>query len=538
MKLVIYARYSSHSQTEQSIEGQLQACCEYAKTNGHTVIREYIDRAITGKTDKRPNFQKMIVDSTKRQFEGVLVYQLDRFARNRYDSATYKSKLKKNGVRVLSARENIGEDASGILIEGVLESMAEYYSAELAQKIQRGMDINGAKHLSTGSNPGFGFKVVDKHIVLNPDTAPIAKEIFERYAAGETVAEITAWLNARQIKTTKGGPFNKNSLHALFRNRRYVGIYTYKGVETPNAVPRIVSDELFEAVQVILGKNKTAPARSRAKAEYLLTTKIFCGHCREMMTGYSGTSKTGTVHNYYICNGKKQKSCTKKTVRKEYIEDLVLAKCREQLTDNNIRKIAKEVAAVCAADYDSSELKRLRSCLKETEQAIEKLLSALELGQAADIIADRLTKRAVEKQDLEKQIAIEQQNQIPLSEQDILFFLTALKKGDADDEKYRRMLVNIFVVAVYLFDDKITYILTVGDKSVTVTDSLLADIDQSNADYMGSFMIGSAPPRRSKRHIACSDFFQKSERTHYAAPPFPNRTRFAGLRFGAALWAA
>lgn len=365
------------------------------------------------------------------------------------------------------------------------------------------MDINGAKCLSTGSNPGFGYKVVNKHIVLNEETAPIAREIFERYAAGETVAEITAWLNSRQIKTTKGGPFNKNSLHAMFRNRRYIGVYTYKGIETPDAIPCIISDELFEAVQVILGKNKTAPARTRAKAEYLLTTKLLCGHCREMMTGYSGTSKTGTVHNYYICNGKKQKSCTKKTVRKEYIEDLVLSKCREQFTDNNIRKIAREVAAVCAADYDGSELKRLRSCLKEAEQAIDKLLSALELGQVADIIADRLAKRAAEKQDLKKQIAIEQQSQIPLSEQDILFFLTALKKGDANDEKYRRMLVNIFVVAVYLFDDKVTYILTVGDKSVTVTDSLLADIDQSNADYKGSLMSRSAPPQGYCTNACC-----------------------------------
>lgn len=495
MNIVIYARYSSHSQTEQSIEGQLQTCYEFAKNNGHIVIGEYIDRAQSGTTDSRAQFQRMISDSDKHTFEGVLVYQLDRFARNRYDSAINKAKLKKNGVRVISARENISDDASGILVEGVLESMAEYYSAELAQKIQRGMDINGAKCLSTGSNPGFGFKVVAKRIVLNPDTAPIAREIFERYAAGETVAEITAWLNARQIKTTKGGVFNKNSLHAMFRNKRYLGIYTYKGVETADAIPRIVSDELFEAVQVILNKNKTAPARSRAKAEYFLTTKLFCGHCREMMTGYAGTSKTGTVHNYYICNGKKQKTCTKKTVRKEYIEDLVIAKCREQLTDSNIVKIAREVAAVCAADYDGSELKRLRGCLKETEKAIDNLLKALELGQASDTIAARLSQRTVEKQDLEKQIAIEQKSQIPLSEQDILFFLTALKKGDANDPKYQRMLINIFVVAVYLYDDKITYILTVGGKSVTATDSLLAAIDQSNADYMSSCMSSSAPPK-------------------------------------------
>ena len=133
MNVVIYARYSSHSQTEQSIEGQLHTCYEYAKNNGYLVVGEYIDRAQSGTTDSRAEFQRMIADSDKHTFEGVLVYQLDRFARNRYDSAINKAKLKKNGVRVISARENISDDASGILVEGVLESMAEYYSAELSQ---------------------------------------------------------------------------------------------------------------------------------------------------------------------------------------------------------------------------------------------------------------------------------------------------------------------------------------------------------------------------------------------------------------------
>ena len=141
MNVVIYARYSSDRQTEQSIEGQLKECYEYARRNGYTIVGEYIDRAISGTTDHRPEFLRMIADGDKKLFQAVLVYQLDRFARNRYDSATYKAKLKKNGIRVLSARENISDDASGVLMEAVLEGMAEYYSVELSQKIRRGMDI-------------------------------------------------------------------------------------------------------------------------------------------------------------------------------------------------------------------------------------------------------------------------------------------------------------------------------------------------------------------------------------------------------------
>lgn len=210
MNIVIYARYSSHSQTEQSIEGQLQTCYEFAKNNGHIVIGEYIDRAQSGTTDSRAEFQRMIADSDKHTFDAVLVYQLDRFARNRYDSAINKAKLKKNGVRVISARENISDDASGILVEGVLESMAEYYSAELSQKIRRGMDINAEKCLSNGSNPGLGYYVdEERRFHIDPEGVAVVREIFEMYASGKTVAEITKYLNAKQVKTSLGKEFNK-----------------------------------------------------------------------------------------------------------------------------------------------------------------------------------------------------------------------------------------------------------------------------------------------------------------------------------------
>lgn len=333
MNAVIYARFSSHNQTEQSIEGQLKTCYEFAQKNGYTIVGEYIDRAISGTTDARPDFLRMIDDSAKKAFQYVLVYQLDRFARNRYDSATYKARLKKNGVRVLSARENITDDASGILVEGLLESMAEYYSAELAQKIRRGMDINAEKCLCTGGNIALGFKVApDKHFIVDEETAPIVLKIFELYASGQTVAQICETMNNQGVRTSRGVPFNKNSLRKLLQNKRYIGIYTYKDKEIPGGMPRIVPDDLFYQVQEMMFKNKKAPARSKAKQEYLLTTKLFCGHCRDMMTGIKGNSHTGRAYYYYKCNNAKRKQCSKKAVQKDYIENLVIEECRKQLT--------------------------------------------------------------------------------------------------------------------------------------------------------------------------------------------------------------
>ena len=355
MNVVIYARYSSDRQTEQSIEGQLKECYEYARRNGYTVVGEYIDRAISGTTDHRPEFLRMIADGDKKLFQAVLVYQLDRFARNRYDSATYKAKLKKNGIRVLSARENISDDASGVLMEAVLEGMAEYYSVELSQKIRRGMDINAEKCLSTGGNLALGFRVdSEKHIQIDPDTAPVVQKIFEMYASGQSMADIIRYLNANHIKTSYGNEFNKNSLNRILRNKRYIGVYTYRGTETPDGLPRIISDDLFYEVQDMMDKKKKAPARAKAFENYILSTKLFCGYCQAAMTGISGTSKTGTKYHYYQCvTNRRDKSCHKKAVSKAYVEDLVIKETRKLLTKENIDRIAKEVVRLCEQEKDT-----------------------------------------------------------------------------------------------------------------------------------------------------------------------------------------
>jgi DNA invertase Pin-like site-specific DNA recombinase len=495
MNIVIYARYSSHSQTEQSIEGQLETCYEYAKNNGYTVIGEYIDRAQSGTTDKREEFQRMISDSDRHTFEAVLVYQLDRFARNRYDSAINKQRLKKNGVRVISARENISDDASGILVEGVLESMAEYYSAELSQKIRRGMNINAEKHLSNGSNPGLGYVVdEERRFHIDPETAPIVREIFEMYASGKTATEIVTYLNAKQIRTSRGNVFNKNSMNRILRNRRYIGYYIYGDTEVPDAMPRIIDDELFNRVQRILDRNKKAPARARAKEEYILTTKLFCGYCREMMVGYSGTSRTGTMYYYYICKNARKKQCAKKIVNKQAIEDRVVSECRKLLTDGNIKKIAEAVAATCKSDYDNSEVKRIKALIKENDEAIENLWKALERGQAVDMITERIDKRKQEKEELQGQLAIETGKQVVLTAPQIEAFLYSLKRGKVNDERNRKGIINIFLRAVYLWDNKITLVLNGGEKPITIDDILLDEIEADNKAFVSSSMVAVAPP--------------------------------------------
>lgn len=480
MNVVIYARYSSERQTEQSIEGQLKECYEYARRNGYSVVGEYIDRAISGTTDHRPEFLRMIADGDKKFFKAVLVYQLDRFARNRYDSAVYKAKLKKNGIRVLSARENISDDASGVLMEAVLEGMAEYYSVELSQKIRRGMDINAEKCLCTGGNVALGFYVdSEKRFQINPDTAPVVKKIFEMYVSGNTMAEIIRYLNAQHIKTSYGNEFNKNSIDRILRNKRYIGIYTYRGTEIPDGLPRIISDELFYEAQDMMNKKKKAPARAKAHESYILSTKLFCGYCKSAMTGISGKGKMGKKYYYYQCiTNRRDKSCKKKTVSKGYIEDLVIAETRKLLTRDNIERIATEVVRLCEQEKNTDNLKRLKKLLKENERATENLFKALESGQLVEILAERISQKKKEHDELERQILLEEATNMVPTVNEIRFFLNQFRKGNINDAKYRQALVDTFINKIYLYDDKMTVLYNTQDShsEVTIDDKSLSRV--------------------------------------------------------------
>ena len=286
MTAVIYARYSSDNQREESIEGQLRECTAFADKNGITVLRHYIDRAVSAKTDNRPEFQNMIKDSGKKLFDMIIVWKLDRFARNRYDSARYKAQLKKNGVKVVSATEVISDGAEGIILESMLEGFAEYYSVDLSEKVVRGMTDNALKCMFNGGTLPMGYLIdADQHFQIDPVTAPYILDAFKRYDEGATMTEIRDWLNEQGMKNIRGNPLTYNSVQQLLKNRRYIGEYQYREIIVPDGIPAIVPLDLFERVQAKMAKNKKAAARHKAEDDYLLTTKLFCGYCGANLCG-------------------------------------------------------------------------------------------------------------------------------------------------------------------------------------------------------------------------------------------------------------
>ena len=498
MNAVIYARYSSTAQRDVSIDIQLQDCRKYCEQNGLTIVKEYVDRALTGTDDNRPNFQRMIEDSSTGLYERIVVYQFSRFFRNKEKSVIYKGMLKQRGIRVLSVNQYVEDGPSGVIVESIFEAIDEFYSLELSQKIKKGMDKNGEQCLCTGGNIALGFKVNQfRQFEVDPNTAPIVKTVFEMYANGKTVTEITRHLNSLGYKTSRGVAFNKNSLHTMLKNKRYIGVYTYKGKEIPGGMPRIISDELFNKVAEIMAKNKKAPARARAKVEYLLTTKLFCGRCKEMMTGFSATGKQGTVYNYYICNGRKAKRCEKDMVKKNYIENLVLAQCRKLLSAPNIEKISKEVSAICQAERDTSNLRYLQKRLAESERKRDNALNAVletDMPRLRENIYERIAQLEAEQENIREEISKETMPFPSLTEPKIKFFLMALKKGSMTDEKYKKMLIKIFVNKIYLYDDRITIAFHSGDDTVEINDRLLSELEEKDGEIKNLFLAGDGPP--------------------------------------------
>ena len=456
-KAVIYARYSSHNQREESIEGQIRECQDFAVRNGFTIIGEYIDRAISGKTDNRADFQRMIRDSEKGNFQIVLVYAIDRFARNRYDSAIYKAKLKKNGVKVFYAKQNIPDSPEGIILESVMEGYAEYYSQNLAIHIKRGMKENALQCKVTGGTTPLGYRISESHTYeVDPAGAKIIREIFEMYASGVSATQIVNYCNKQGYRTARGGSFNKNSLRTILLNNKYVGIYKYGDVEIENGIPAIVDKELFDKVQAMFHHNHAARAKSKANADYLLTTKLFCGHCGSNMVGESGTSRNGEVYYYYKCsNRKRTKVCHKHTERKEWIEEVVVRHAVETvLTDENIEMIADKAVELMEKEFaEQSVLSTLEQTKKDVEKKIKNLIDLMEQGISTPSTKERLLDLESQKTDLENRIARESMKKPPLSKERVMHWLYSFKGGDARDVEYQRRVIDTLINSIYVYDN-------------------------------------------------------------------------------------
>ena len=469
MKAVIYARYSSDNQREESIEGQLRECNEYAAYNDIQVVSTYIDRALSAKTDNRPQFQQMIKDSYRMGFDIIIVWKLDRYARNRFDSAHYKAILKKNGVKVISATETISEGAEGILLESMLEGYAEYYSAELAQKVKRGMTENALKGKWNGGGIPFGYMVSrDQKLEIEPVAAQMVREIFKMAYDGKTVRDIHRHLEDNHITRTNGKPLRYNAVRYILSNRTYIGEYNHSGITIENGVPAIIEKEIFDAVQNELRKNSKAPARHTADDDYLLTTKLFCGKCGAMMVAQAGTSHRGNVYRYYACVRQKKHLCDKKMLPKEKLENFIVYKTMNVLQNDSV--IEELSALLYELQYNESTLiPQLEQQLKEKEREIGNIIAAIQEGANSPTLTKRLNELEQQKSEIETAIVKEQIQSPTYSQDEYRMALTNYRKVDISTQDGKRKIIDTFINAIYVYDDHLKIIYNGKNKEESVS---------------------------------------------------------------------
>ena len=381
----------------------------------------------------------------------VLVYKLDRFSRNKYETAINKKLLRDNGVKLISAMENIPDTPEGIILESLLEGMAEYYSAELSQKVLRGLNENRQKGLYTGGLVIFGYRANHKKIEICEPEAEIVRHIFEELTEGIPMKDIMEELNEKGI-LYRGKPFAKSTIYRLITNEKYVGIYRHGDEVYTNIYPPIVPEKVFYFVKEKLDANKYG--KHTREAVYLLKEKVRCGYCGHMVVSESGTSHTNSVIRYYKCGGKKNShiECESAPIRKELLEDIVANSTYEILNNpDTIDLIASKILIAHQKKNQSQALiEILQTEYAAVQRSIENILNNMEKGLVTQSMRDRLEQLEERKININEKLLLERsRQQKPLTKQEVeTFLVTALSK------KAKAML-QILIKEVKLFKDKI-----------------------------------------------------------------------------------
>lgn len=487
-KAFIYARFSSDMQRNESIDAQIRAAEKYAAQNDYIVINKYIDRAKSATTDQRPQFQQMMSDIVSTDVDAIIVHKLDRFARNRYDSAIYRNIMKKNNVVLLSVLENLNDSPEAIILEAVIEGYNEYYSKNLAREVEKGKRENAIQCKHVGGIPPLGYDVdpVTKKLTINRFEAEAVKMIYSMYLDGCGYGEIIFNLNQRGFKTKRGNAFRKNSIYEILKNEKYTGVYIYNKsaaknadgtynrhkyktddeiIRVPDGIPQIISQKDFDKVQIKIQQRRRKTATYKAKHDYLLTGKIQCGICGSIYVG--NARKANATHPEYIsyrCSRKNGSlKCRNREIRKDIIENIVLSRLADYFFDESILSGLSKAYNEYIASQDTSLNNRIQGIdddLSDIDRQISNIVNVVaQTGSAA--LSDRL--KELEQERVEKLYLLSSlQEQLHSNRIDDKSLKVAfqkakemLKKGNLATQK---LIVNTYINCVKLYPDRIEII--------------------------------------------------------------------------------
>ena len=510
LNAVLYCRYSSTQQTENSIDGQLRECRRFADYHGYKIIGEYIDRAKSGTSvEQRDDFLRMVGDAKKQQFAFVIVYRFDRFARNRYDSVVYKRQLAISGVRVISATEAVADGPDGAILEAMYEAMDESYSRRLSAITLRGIQEAARKGIWCSAIP-FGYRTENKRLIIDEKEAAAVREIYTQYAAGKTKTEIANWLNSHGYRTHRGNPFTCNNFNTILSNPVYIG--TGKCREIDVETPAILDKDLYDAVQNLLAKNAPARGRKTDKRYFALTGKLYCGLCGCAMTSDLGTSQNGTVHAYYSCSRRKTAhgvrggKCKKKSERQDFLEWYIVRQTMSHvLTDTRIAEISERLEKLSREDQASTSIREIEARQKEINCELDDLTDKL-ISTSNQLIISRINTRAdelaVELAALDADLShLRLQVDHSLTAAQIAAYLRTLRNGDPLDPDFRRRIIDSFIQRVYLFDDKILVYYNIKETAPITYDQAIDDLDGLSAQLSSGCAEFGSPNESLPEHI-------------------------------------
>lgn len=471
---VIYARYSSQSQDAQTIDMQIKICREFAKKSGLKILDEYIDEARSGTNSNRPGFIRLKEDCKLGKFSYIIVYMSDRLYRNIKEILDFEYEIKEYNVTILYANENCYDDTpQSFLLKNLNYVLNDFYSRLYSKKIRDGLLRCAKLYQSRGSNVPFGYKTINKKIVIDKSTSIYVKKIYSLFLEDRTFTEICDYLNSLNIKTKRKKTFKISSVKRILNNEMYIGTYTYKDEKTPDVIPRIIDKDIFYKVKEKL--KESDKRRSKPKRQnYALTGKLFCKKCDTLMTSDSGTSKTNLVYRYYRC--KNSFVCHQKPVKKELIEDKIYNAINTLLNDDMIDIVAKALEEKSKDTFDGTTLNLLIKSKEINTKNINNIIAAIAEADTSEVRSDLMNKLKTLKETsetIEEEIIKEKNNHIILKYNEIKFFLLNNSKKNTDT------LINHIVNKIYYSNEKIYIVFNCGNSNKEISiDDLDAIINQ------------------------------------------------------------
>jgi len=481
-KGVIYARFSSHNQREESIEQQVAECKAFAALSGISVVGVYADSAKTGRTDRRPQFQKLQREAAKGDFNYIIAYKSNRIARNILNALMFENEMEKLGIKVVYAKEEFGNNAAGRFALRTMMNVNQFFSENMAEDIKRNQADNALNCRANGPAP-YGYKTGDDgKFAIDENAAAVVREIYNRIANGEKFVEISEDLNRRGIKTKNGNEWGKSSFFTILHNERYTGVYIFNDVRIEGGMPVIIERGLFDKVQKMLKSKKNPQGRKREDdGIYLLTGKLFCGKCKSHMIGMSGTSKTGDSHYYYICNEKRSKgNCDKKAVRRDFIESEVARAIREYILQPSVMEwIVSQVLDYQNSNEKQIEISNLQERQREVKKSIANVMLAIDQGIITASTKEHLQELESEKAQLEARILVAQgEAGKAVTRESLLAYLEHFKEANIENKDCQKELFDAFVKAVYLYDDHIKLTFDINDGETEDVKIMMEEVEE------------------------------------------------------------